>query len=244
MSDFKDYYDKVAKEGHSPHAASAASKDSFTKSLSIGYSEQELHSVPEGAVMGMGCGNPVALAKLQPGQTVLDIGCGGGLDVFLAARIVGRQGHVIGLDGSCDMLARAKAGAAEGDYQNIEFLLGDLENIPLKDNSVDVVISNCVINHAADKVRAFREILRCLKPGGRMLISDLVIEGTFSEDVLRDEIWGAWIANALAKQEYLKAIDSAGFRELVIVSETQFAMSEADPRLKGKIHSLNIEACK
>lgn len=243
MRNYRDYYGKVSKKSEST-GSSPFGSDPIAKARSIGYTAKELESVPEGAVMGTGCGNPVALAKLKKGQTVLDIGCGGGLDVFLAARRVGPKGHVIGLDGTQAMLDRANAFAVKGGYTNVEFLLGDMENIPLKDGSVDVVISNCVINHARDKVRAFGEIRRCLKPDGRLLVSDLVLTGKFEEEVLRDKIWGAWIANALGKQDYLDAIEKAGFKNITIVSETLFAMAEADDRLKGKIRSLSIEAYK
>ncbi len=244
MGNLRRYYGKVAQNGQGHGSSAAGATDPITQARSIGYSAKELQSVPDGAVMGMGCGNPTMLAKLQDGQTVLDLGCGGGLDVFLAASRVGKNGHVIGIDLTQEMLDRAKANAAKGNYRNVEFLLGDMANLPVKDNSVDVVISNCVINHALDKVRAFKEALRCLKPGGRLLVSDLVVHGKFGDDALQDETWGAWLANAIGKQEYLDAIEVAGFKNIRIVTENLFNLSEADHRLKGKISSISVEAYK
>jgi len=244
MGNLRQYYGKVAQNAHGHGSSAAGPADPITQARSIGYSEKELQSVPEGSVMGMGCGNPTALAKLQEGETVLDLGCGGGLDVFLAAPRVGKNGHVIGIDMTQEMVDRAKANATKRDYRNVEFLLGEMENVPVEDNSADVVISNCVINHALDKVRTFREALRCLKPGGRLIVSDLVVQGEFNDDTLQDEMWGAWIANALGKREYLNAIERAGFKNITIMTENLFSLSEADHRLKGKISSISVEAYK
>ncbi|MFH1614517.1 MAG: arsenite methyltransferase [Planctomycetota bacterium] len=244
MGNLRQYYGKASQNAQDYGSSAAGPTDPITQATSIGYSKKELQSVPEGSVMGMGCGNPTVLAKLQEGETVLDLGCGGGLDVFLAALKVGKNGHVIGIDMTQEMLDRAKTNAIKGDYKNAEFLLGDIENVPVKDNSVDVVISNCVINYALDKARVFREALRCLKPCGRLLVSDLVVQGEFGDDALQDEIWGAWIANALGKQEYLNAIEVAGFKSITIMTENLFNLSEADDRLKGKISSISVEAYK
>jgi arsenite methyltransferase len=244
MSSFRQYYRKIAKNARGHRSSDILYKDPVAQAVSIGYSEKELQNVPAESVMGMGCGNPIALAKLEKGETVLDIGCGGGLDVFLAARRVGKNGHVIGIDITHEMVNRAKATAAKGDYENVEFLTGDMGKIPVKDNSVDAVISNCVMNHATDKVKAFAEALRCLKTGGRLLVSDLVVQGEFSDDALQDKVWGDWIANALKKQEYLNAIETAGFRSITIVAENLFNLSQADNRLKGKIISISVKAYK
>jgi arsenite methyltransferase len=210
---------------------------------SLGYSEEELKSVPEG-VACRGCGNPTALADLQEGQTVLDVGSGAGLDAFLAARKVGAKGRVIGIDLSAEMVAKANEYAAKGKYGTVTFQVAPMEHLPLEDESVDVAISNCVINYGVDKLATFRELFRCLKPNGRILICDLVAEGGFSEDAFRDEVWGEWLAGAAGKREYLKAIEKAGFREIEVVEEGWFAMSENDERLRGRIRSIKVKAFK
>jgi len=210
---------------------------------SIGYAEQELADVPEGVVCH-GCGNPTALAELKEGETVLDLGSGGGLDAFLAARRVGPRGKVIGIDSSGEMVARTTETAAKGNYANVVFEQAEMEILPVGDESVDVVISNCVLNYAGDKVAAFKEVFRCLKANGRMVVSDLVAEGGFSDEVLQDKVWGEWLRRALGKQDYLKAIEEAGFHEVAVVKETTFPMAESDEQLRGKIVSLTVKACK
>jgi SAM-dependent methyltransferase len=210
---------------------------------SIGYSEQEIRSIPEGIVC-RGCGNPTALAELREGETVLDLGSGEGLDAFLAARRVGATGKVIGVDASAEAVAKATQNAAKGGYANVVFEQGEMENLPLDDESVDVVISNCVLNHAAGKLAAFREAYRCLRPNGRMVVMDLVVEGAFSDEMLHDRLWGGWLAAAAGKRDYLKTIEKAGFREVLLVDETTFAMAESDERLRGKIVSIALRARK
>lgn len=218
--------------------------DPIIQSKSVGYSEDELGSVPEGTVMGLGCSNPIHLAELREGEAVLDLGCGGGLDAFLAANIVGANGTVIGLDMTPEMVETARENGLKGGYRNVEFRLGEIEHIPIDDNSVDVVISNCVMNHCQDKVKAFREVFRVLRPGGRICIADLVVAGKFCEEAYRDELWGAWLASALSKEEYLAAIGHSGFREIMVAAEGLFGMSETDDRLSGKIISLQVTAHK
>jgi len=208
----------------------------------IGYTDAELSRVPAGAIMGMGCGNPTALAELLPGETVLDIGCGGGLDAFLAADAVGKSGKVLGVDPTRQMVEKARENARSGDYGNVRFEQGEVEHLPIGDDSVDVVISNRVINHCLDKLAAFREILRVLRPGGRMHIADLVTVGKFSREVFDDRVWGAWLTAASGRQEYLEAIRKAGFRNISVSSQGLFGMAEADQRLAGRIESIRVTA--
>ncbi len=210
---------------------------------SLGYTEDELRGVPQGLVC-RGCSNPTAAADLKAGETVLDLGCGAGLDAFLAARKVGPTGWVVGIDASAEAVATAMQHAATGDYPNVEFRVGVMSALPVEDQSVDVVISNCVINYSADLAATFRDVFRCLKPGGRMLIADLVTQGEFSQDALDDPVWGHWLAAAVGKQAFLAAINEAGFRNATVVAESVFPMAEQDDRLRGKILSIQVRAGK
>ena len=189
-------------------------------SASVGYSVSELASIPEGANLGLGCGNPVALASLRPGETVLDLGSGGGIDCFLAARKVGPEGRVIGVDMTTEMIHLARENAQKSDLKNVEFRLGEIENLPVENGAIDAVISNCVINLSPDKERVFREIYRTLKPGGRMMVSDIVLDGELPARV-KDSVaaYTGCIGGALKRDEYLAAIAKAGFTEVEIVAE-------------------------
>lgn len=186
----------------------------------IGYAASDLDTVPEGANMGLGCGNPIALADLKPGETVLDLGCGGGFDCFLAANAVGPEGRVIGVDMTEEMIAAARANAAKGGYRNVEFRLGDIESLPVENASVDVVISNCVINLVPDKGRAFAEACRVLKPAGRLHVSDIVLDGEAPE-ALRESAaaYVNCVAGAVTRQEYLRLMQAAGLTEITIEHE-------------------------
>jgi ubiquinone/menaquinone biosynthesis C-methylase UbiE len=189
----------------------------------IGYSPQELKSVPEDANLGLGCGNPAALAGLKKGETVLDLGSGAGIDCFLAAGKVGQAGRVIGVDMTPEMIDRARENARKNGYGNVEFRLGEIENLPAADNSVDVIISNCVINLSTDKARVFREAYRVLKPGGRMMVSDLALRRPLPPAVRESvEAYVACIAGALIRNDYLKVIRKAGFESIEVVSEKAF----------------------
>ena len=189
----------------------------------VGYSTEELAAVPADADLGLGCGNPTALAALEPGETVLDLGSGGGIDCFLAARRVGPDGRVIGVDMTPEMIDRARANARDTGAANVEFRLGEIENLPVADASVDVIISNCVINLSTDKPRVFREAFRVLKPGGRLMVSDLALTKPLPQEIRTSvEAYVACIAGALVKDEYLGAIRGAGFRDVAVVGEKAF----------------------
>jgi len=210
----------------------------------IGYSEEELRNIPEAANMGLGCGNPVALASLKEGETVLDLGSGGGVDVFLAAQKVGPKGRVIGVDMTEAMIERAALNAVRYGYENVEFRLGEIEKLPVDDGMIDVVISNCVINLSIDKDRVFREAYRALKPGGRLMVSDLVTEGELPEEVRRSfDAWACCIGGALEKGKYLESIRRAGFKDVRIVKESTYDI-DVSKELKGKITSVTVEGQK
>jgi arsenite methyltransferase len=191
--------------------------------MAQGYSPAELAELPEGANLGLGCGDPTADADLQPGQTVLDLGSGAGVDCFLAARRVGAAGHVIGVDMTDDMLARARANAARGGFQNIEFRKGEIENLPVESGTVDRVISNCVINLAPDKSKVFAEAYRVLKPSGTMTVSDIVSFGDVPRSIRADvEQWAGCTAGAMDKEAYLGVIRAAGFGAVSVVKEVVY----------------------
>jgi arsenite methyltransferase len=209
----------------------------------IGYTEEELQAVPAGANLGLGCGNPIALASLKEGDTVLDLGSGAGFDCFLAANRVGEKGKVIGVDMTPEMLASARENARKGDYENVEFRLGEIENLPVADNSVDVVISNCVINLAPDKRRVFREAFRALKPGGRLMVSDIVLLKELPEAVRNSmEAYVGCLAGATMKSEYLQAVREAGFTDVRILDEAYFPVElmANDPTAKAIINKSTI----
>ncbi len=192
-------------------------------SLSVGYDADQLAEVPAGADLGLGCGNPTALDELRPGETVLDLGSGAGLDAFLAARQVGPTGHVIGVDMTEAMLEKARANAAAGGIENVEFRAGLIEDLPVDDASVDVILSNCVINLSPEKDRVFAEAYRVLKPGGRMLVSDIVLEELLPPEIAEsvDATVGC-VGNASLRETYLRTIRAAGFEEIEVLSETRY----------------------
>jgi SAM-dependent methyltransferase len=184
----------------------------------FGYSAEELTSIPAEANMGLSCGNPTATANLRPGEAVLDLGSGGGLDVFLAAKKVGPEGRAIGIDMTPAMIERARASAAAGGYTNVEFYQATIDNIPLPDASVDCVISNCVINLAPDKPAVFREIARVLKPGGRFAVSDIALKGELPEEIAKSmAAYVGCIAGAIRIEDYRAGLLAAGFEHVEIV---------------------------
>ncbi len=214
-----------------------------TLSQTMGYTSQELEQVPEGANLGLGCGNPVALASLEKGQTVLDLGSGAGFDSFLAARQVGEEGRVIGVDMTPEMIDRAQHNAQEGGYENVEFRLGEIEHLPLADHSVDVILSNCVINLSPDKQQVFKEAFRALKPGGRVMVSDIVLlrplPGLIKTCI---EAYVACLAGAATREDYLKTIQAAGFVDVEVVQETSVPVDLVlnDPLTRKMVKGLNI----
>jgi arsenite methyltransferase len=202
-------------------------------SKGVGYSDADLAAVPQGANLGLGCGNPLAFSALKEGDVVLDLGSGAGFDSFLAARKVGKTGKVIGVDMTPEMIAKATANAKAGKYDNVEFLLGDIEALPLPDNSVDVAISNCVINLVPDKEKVFRELNRVLRPGGRFMVSDLVLLKELPEQVRTSvEAYVGCVAGAILKNEYLAIIRGAGFEDVRILDESYAAVALDTPELR------------
>jgi SAM-dependent methyltransferase len=211
----------------------------------IGYSEAEIESAPEGANLGVGCGNPLALAGVQPGAVVLDLGSGAGFDAFLAARAVGPDGQVIGVDMTDEMLERARSNAAKAGVRNVEFRKGTIEALPVADASVDVVISNCVINLVPDKRRAFREAFRVLRAGGRLAVSDLVLARPLPAPLLESaEAYVGCVAGAALRDEYLGAIREAGFQSVAVRAESRFAevIPMQMPELLERAQALGVAA--
>lgn len=189
-------------------------------STRLGYSEEDRDSVPAGADMGLGCGNPRAIASLQAGEVVLDLGSGGGFDAFLAAREVGAGGRVIGVDMTPDMVTKARANAERGQFDNVEFRLGEIEHLPVADASVDVIISNCVINLSPDKAQVFNDAYRVLKPGGRLAISDVVANAELPESLRNDPLLhSACVAGASSVDEIASTLAAAGFSAIDIQSK-------------------------
>jgi len=247
-TDVKEYvkkrYSEIAQSGESCCPSCGCGPSSADVALQIGYSKEDLMSVPEASSMGLGCGNPVALASLKRGETVLDLGSGSGIDGFLAANKVGSRGKVIGVDMTEEMVNRAKVLASKYGYKNVEFRLGEIESLPIENDSVDVVISNCVINLSPDKDQVFRETYRVLKPGGRIMISDIVTEEDLPEEVRQNfAAWAGCIAGALEKEKYLDTIRRAGFDSIRIISESSYAVNLTQ-ELRGKITSIQVEAYK
>ena len=237
----RDGYTNVAERASSccggtpPHAADTARK--------LGYSEDEIEAAPEGANLGLGCGNPTAIDSLRPGEVVVDLGSGAGFDAFLAARQVGPTGRVIGVDMTDAMLEKARENARKAGYVNVEFRKGYIEQLPLEDGSVDVILSNCVINLSPEKDRVYRDAYRVLRPGGRLMVSDVVLERQLPAEILRSvEAYIGCVAGASVRGEYMQAIDKAGFREVRIEGETPFGelISLDDPLVRDAMESVGL----
>jgi arsenite methyltransferase len=242
----RERYGKVAKEQGSccgPSCSCSGPNQRETISHGVGYSDDELRSVPDGANLGLGCGNPVALASIKEGETVLDLGSGAGFDCFLAANKVGLKGRVIGVDMTAEMLEQARKNAEKGNYHNVEFRLGEIENLPVADRVVDVIISNCVINLSPDKPRVFEETFRVMKPGGRLMVSDIVLLKALPEDIKNSiAAYVGCISGAMLKEEYLRAIKKVGFKEVTVIQETPFPLEFiiSDPIMQNIAANLKI----
>lgn len=228
------HYGRVVQTGSSccgPAAARCCAPSAPVHiATAVGYTPAELDAVPDGANLGLGCGNPLALADLKPGDVVVDLGSGAGFDCFLAARRVGPEGRVIGVDMTPEMVDHARALAERDGFTNVEFRLGEIENLPVADGSADMVISNCVINLSPDKPRVFAEALRVLKPGGRLMVSDLVLTRPLPDAVQRSvAAYVGCIAGAMLKGDYLAAIAAAGFGGIRVFDEFAYAVGSSSP---------------
>lgn len=221
----KTYSSIVTGEKTSCGCGCGSSSGSGMISQKIGYDAKELSSVPKDADYGLGCGNPTAFASLKSGETVLDLGSGPGLDCFIAANKVGPDGKVIGVDMTPAMISKARENSEKNGYKNVEFRLGEIENLPVENNSVDVIISNCVINLVPDKTKAFSESFRVLKPGGRLMVSDIVLREALPEAVLKSvDAYSACVSGAEIKEKYLEKIKDAGFIDVEVVKEIPFTV--------------------
>ena len=222
----KEGYARIAKQATSYYASRSCCGDAdISEEISkrMGYTDEEIQAAPPESNLGLGCGNPVALADLSVGEIVLDMGAGAGFDCFLASTRVGPVGKVIGVDITSEMVEKARANARKCGYSNIDFRQGDLENMPVADNYVDVVISNCVINLIPNKKMAFKEAFRVLKPGGRLAVSDVVLLRELPEFVKRsNEAYIGCLAGAVMKDEYLEIIRSAGFQDVTVAAQSGF----------------------
>jgi arsenite methyltransferase len=245
-------YAKIAKADGSCCTSSvsccAAPTDAKVSKM-IGYSEDEMNNVPEGANLGLGCGNPTALASLKEGERVVDLGSGAGFDCFLAAMKVGKKGKVIGVDMTPEMLEKARLNARKGKYTNVEFRLGEIENLPVADCSADVIISNCVINLAPNKKRVFEEAFRVLAPHGRLMVSDIVLLKELPESIQKNvEAYAGCISGAEIKDKYLELIRKAGFQEVKILQEKiyplEFIVSETETKEAISCMGIALEEAK
>jgi len=239
-------YAQIAKQDQQSCCPSCACEvNPLSQAEAIGYLREDLEYIPEEAVMGLGCSNPTTIADLKAGEVVLDLGAGAGVDVFLAANKVGSTGRVIGVDMTEEMVDKAKGIARTHGYHNVEFRLGEIEKLPVEDKSVDVIISNCVINLSPDKSKVFHEAYRALKPGGKLTVSDIVSERALPDEIKNDpEAWAGCIAGALEQQEYLKKIKKAGFGDVQVVSSKEFYIEGKGGKVIKKLLSITVKAYK
>jgi arsenite methyltransferase len=243
----KERYGKIALTGNSDCCCmpgECSTNDSVIDATKIiGYDPKELESIPQESILGVGCGAPIKFADLKEGETVLDLGSGAGIDAFLSANKVSKSGKVIGVDMTDEMLDKARTNARNGNYTNVEFRKGDIEkNIPVNDDTIDAVISNCVINLTSDKTSAFKEVYRILRKGGRMVISDLVTDKELEQDQVNAEQWCSCIDGALTQEHYIEGIKKAGFDDVSVLDQRVYMEGE---KVNGrKITSLVIKAIK
>ncbi|MFH0818714.1 MAG: arsenite methyltransferase [Patescibacteria group bacterium] len=237
----KKHYAKIAVGKSTCCSCGCGDVDNEKVSKSIGYSSKDIKSVAD-ANLGLGCGNPLAMSKIKVGDTVLDLGSGAGFDCFLAARRVGKTGKVIGVDMTKTMIAKAKANAKKYGYQNVSFKLGDIEDLPIKDNTIDVIISNCVINLAPDKLKVFKESFRVLKKGGRMYVSDIVLLKPLAKKIRENEtLIAGCVGGALLKKDYINIAKKAGLKVKVLAEDKQISKRQYQSL---PLESLKIEAIK
>lgn len=248
----RESYSKVV-ESTSSDSGCCCSSDTATsfyeESVRVGYSDKEIKSVPEGANLGLGCGNPQAIAGLKPGETVLDLGSGAGFDVFLAAQKVGKTGKVIGVDMTPEMISKARENAMKNNITNVEFRLGEIENIPVADNSVDVIMSNCVINLSPEKQKVFNESFRVLKSGGRLAIADNIAIAELPEEIKNNmEHYSSCISGASQLNDLVNMLKTAGFEKISIKPVDKSRSLDDKDSPKNSVHdyiiSVTIEAVK
>jgi len=248
-------YAKVAKQSSSCCCSSNCCGTAEPEDISkkVGYTDEEMGAVPSGSNLGLGCGNPIALASIKEGETILDLGSGAGFDCFLASNKVGPEGKVIGVDMTAEMVAKARDNALKGGYKNVEFRLGEIEKLPVEDNTIDLVISNCVINLVPDKEQAFREAFRVLKPGGRLMVSDIVLTKELPDFVKKSiKAYIGCVSGAMMKSRYLDAIKEAGFKDVTVIDETVSSLDCAinDPfaeqlsEVEGSASSIKVSGVK
>jgi arsenite methyltransferase len=242
----KGRYAQIAKQDQQSCCSSCGcGASSLLQANAIGYSREDLEHIPGESVMGLGCGNPTAIADVKVGEVVLDLGSGAGVDVFLAANKVGPTGKVIGVDMTEEMVDKAKSIAKDNGYHNVEFRLGEIENLPVEDESVDAIISNCVINLSPDKSKVFQEAYRVLKPEGRLTVSDIVSEENLPAEIRNNlDAWAGCIAGALEQQEYLRKIKKAGFEDVQVLSSKEFYIEDEGSQILGKLLSITVKAFK
>ena len=237
----KEHYSKIAQKGGCCSSCGCGEKLNEQIAKSIGYSDDEIDSA-SAANLGLGCGNPTAMANIQKGETVLDLGSGAGFDCFLAVRKVGETGKVIGVDFSKEMIQKAKRNALKMKYKNVEFLYADIESIPLPNNSIDVIISNCVINLAPNKKKVFSESHRILKKGGRMYVSDIVLLKNLAEEIKNnEELLAGCVGGAILKNEYLNIVKATGFKVNILFEDKDISKRQYQGM---PLESLKIEAIK